>query len=161
MLIRSATLEDAGEICRIYNPYVENTWVTFEEQLVPEEDMRRRIAEVTLVFDWLVLEEDGRLLGYAYSNRWRPRAAYRYSVESTIYLDKEICGKGFGARLYTALIEGQRRRGLHCIMGGIALPNAASVGLHEKLGFRKVAHFEEVGWKLGQWRDVGYWQLQL
>lgn len=161
MIIRNATVHDAAAICGIYNPYVSDTWVTFEEEHVPVEDMKRRIEEVSRSFDWLVIEDQRRVLGYAYSNRWRVRAAYRYSVECTIYLAQDAARRGYGTQLYSALLARQQERGMHCAMGGIALPNAASVALHEKLGFQKVAHFQQVGWKLGQWRDVGYWQRQL
>lgn len=161
MLIRNAVAADAAQICAIYNPYVTNTWVTFEEQPVEEEDMVRRIADISASFDWLVMERNGELVGYAYSNQWRSRSAYRYSVEGTIYLANHVLRGGYGTALYGELILRQRRRGMHCIMGGVALPNEASVRLHEKLCFKKVAHFSEIGWKLGHWRDVGYWQLKL
>src|SRR5690606_39143142 len=99
--------------------------------------------------------------GYAYAARWKGRCAYRYSVESTIYLDLGARRGGIGTVLYAALLERLRSRGYHAVIGGIALPNDASVRLHEQLGFRKVAHFPEVGFKLGRWVDVGYWQIIL
>lgn len=160
-MIRPATPLDAADICRIYNPYVTNTAVTFEEKPVAEENMRARIAEHGTAMPWLVLEDQGVVAGYAYASGWRPRSAYRFSAESTVYVDGTRHHRGFGRQLYTELIRQLRERGMHCVIGGIALPNAASVGLHESLGFQKVAHFAEVGFKLGRWIDVGYWELKL
>jgi phosphinothricin acetyltransferase len=110
---------------------------------------------------WLVAEQDGRLLGYAYATRWRVRPAYRTSVESSVYLGGEAAGRGLGSALYRALLDALRRLDVHMVIGGIAQPNERSVALHEKLGFRKVAHFSEVGRKFGRWIDVGYWELRL
>jgi len=160
-LIRPATPQDAAAICSIYNPYVTGTAITFEEQPVSIEAMQTRITEVIDTFPWLVLEEENVVLGYAYAMPWRARPAYRFSVETTIYLGPSAQKRGFGSALYRALIEGLRGSGLHSAIGGIALPNTASLALHEKLGFKKVAHFSEVGWKFGRWIDVGYWQLNL
>ena len=160
-VIRSASVNDAPDICAIYNAYVKDTVITFEEQEVSAEEMQRRIAEVTQIFPWLVYEVDHRITGYAYASSWKTRSAYRYSVESTIYLDADFHRQGVGHVLYTELLTRLRSLGLHRVIGGIALPNAASVALHEKLGFRKVAHFGEVGFKFGRWIDVGYWQLDI
>ena len=161
-IIRSASSTDAAAISRIYNPYIETTAITFEEVKVTEEEMARRIADVASAeLPWLVLEVGNVLVGYAYATKWRARMAYRFSVESTVYLDPSDAGKGFGTILYNALLQELRRRGLHLVVGGIALPNAGSVALHEKLGFKKVAHFTEVGLKFGRWIDVGYWELNL
>jgi len=160
-MIRSATPADADAICAIYNHYVRNTVVTFEEVPVEAAEMQQRIADVQALFPWLVAEENGRLIGYAYAARWRVRSAYRYSVESTVYLAPDLGGRGWGTRLYRDLLGRLETAGVHAVMGGIALPNVASVALHEKLGFRKVAHFEAVGWKEQRWIDVGYWQRML
>jgi phosphinothricin acetyltransferase len=157
-MIRSATPADADAICVIYNHYIRNTAVTFEEVPVEAAEMRQRIAEVQALFPWLVAEDGGQLVGYAYAARWRVRSAYRYSVESTVYLSPDRVGRGWGSQLYLELFRRLEAAGIHAVMGGITLPNPASVGLHEKLGFRKVAHFEAVGWKGDQWLDVGYWQ---
>ena len=105
------------------------------------------------------MEDEGQVVGYAYASRWKSRCAYRYSVETTVYLSSAATGKGFGSLLYEHLIAELRQRSIHSLIGGIALPNNASVSLHEKLGFEKVAHFKEVGWKFNQWIDVGYWEL--
>jgi phosphinothricin acetyltransferase len=160
-MIRSATIEDAGAICSIYNPYVGETTITFEDQEVSVEAMQARIAEVTVALPWLVFEAEDEVGGYAYATRWRARAAYRYSVETTVYLAPRFQRRGIGQKLYGKLIEKLRGLGVHRAMGGIALPNAGSVALHEKLGFKKVAHFEAVGRKFDRWIDVGYWQLSL
>ena len=160
-MIRNATVEDAGAICAIYNPYVLGSTITFEEEEVPVEAMRARIAEVTETYPWLVYEDRGEVGGYAYAARWRHRAAYRHSVETTVYLAPLFQRQGIGRRLYVELIEKLRALGIHRVMGGIALPNAGSVALHERLGFKKVAHFGEVGRKFDRWIDVAYWQLDL
>jgi len=108
-----------------------------------------------------VWELDGGILGYAYATSWKVRAAYRHAAESSIYLAQEATGRGLGSRLYTALIAELGQRGLHCVIGGAALPNPVSVALHEKLGFTKVGEFREVGFKFGRWIDVAYWELLL
>jgi L-amino acid N-acyltransferase YncA len=159
--IRDATQEDAEAICRIYNPHVLRTIVTFEEIEVTPRQMKDRIAAVTAEFPWLVAERDGALVGYAYASKWRDRTAYRHSSESTVYVDEATQGHGFGKALYAALLEGLRMTPIRTVLGVIALPNAASVALHEKLGFKKVAHLDRVGFKLGRWIDVGYWQILL
>jgi L-amino acid N-acyltransferase YncA len=159
-MFRPVTPADAVTIAAIYNHYVVNTFVTFEEEAVSAMEMQRRFTEVAEArLPWLVWEEAGLILGFAYAGKWKSRCAYRYSVESTIYLEKDAVGHHRGTRLYLALIETLRPRGIHSILGGVALPNTASVALHEKLGFQKIAHFKEVGWKFERWIDVGYWEL--
>lgn len=160
-MLRSCTPADAPQICDIYNYYVRETVITFEEAPVAEREMAGRIADITTRLPWFVWEADGEIIGYAYASAWKGRAAYRHSVESSVYLAPHVTGKGVGTKLYAALIDELRQRGLHCVIGGAALPNPASVALHEKLGFAKVAEFREVGFKLGRWVDVGYWQLLL
>lgn len=158
-MIRNVNIEDAAAICNIYNHYVQNTIITFEEEPVTIEEMQSRIAEVTSSLPWFVFEENGKVVGYAYASQWKSRCAYRFSVESAIYLHPDFIGKGIGRRMYESLISELRNRSLHGAIGGIALPNEGSVALHERLGFVKVAHFKEVGRKFGRWIDVGYWQL--
>lgn len=160
-MLRAVTPRDAEAICAIYNHYVLHTWVTFEEEPVPAGNMATRIRDLTATMPWLVAEVRGQIVGYAYGNKWKERAAYRHSSEVTVYLDREFTGCGIGLMLYMRLIADLRARGFRSIIGGIALPNDASQRLHEKAGFKKVAHFESVGWKFGQWIDVGYWQLTL
>jgi L-amino acid N-acyltransferase YncA len=161
-MIRPALPADAEAIARICNYYILNTVITFEELVITPQDITRRLDDVyTASLPWLVAVSSGRIVGYAYASMWKERSAYRYSVESTVYLDPEALGVGFGSQLYENLLTNLRQQKLHTVIGGIALPNEASIRLHEKCGFRKVAHFKEVGHKFGQWVDVGYWQLTL
>ncbi len=159
-MVRPATPADASAICAIYDHYIHHTVVTFEEEPVPANVMAARMAEVHPL-PWLVLEEAGTITGYAYAGLWRTRAAYRNTVETTVYLAPDATGAGRGMMLYTALLDLLREQRLHVAMGVIALPNDASVALHEKLGFHRAGLFTEVGWKFGRWVDVGYWQLML
>ncbi len=159
--IRPVAAADASAVARIYNRYVRETVVTFEEQPIDDGEMARRIAEVTAGYPWLVSEQDGELAGYACASSWKRRSAYRHTAESTVYLAPRFTGRGIGSALYRQLIAAMRERGLHAAIGGIALPNPASVALHEKLGFVHIGHFREVGWKFGRWVDVGYWELVL
>jgi phosphinothricin acetyltransferase len=161
MLIRPAHVADAAAISEIYNHFVRETIVTFEEVPVSEVEMARRIASVTERFPWHVCEDENGLAGYAYAAPWMTRSAYRLSVETTVYVGPGRAGRGFGSRLYETLLEDLRERRLHLAVGGIALPNPASIALHEKLGFRHVGRFREVGFKFGRWIDVGYWELKL
>ena len=160
-MIRSVTTEDAERICEIYNYYILNTVITFEETTVETDEMKNRIEKISSKYPYLVYEEDGNVVGYAYATEWRVRAAYRNSVETTVYLKDGYSGKGIGSKLYFELIKLLKERGFHAIIGGIALPNDASIALHEKSGYVKVAHFKEVGFKFGKWVDVGYWELIL
>lgn len=160
-MIRSATIEDAAQLCDIYNHYILQTVITFEEQPVTVEEMAQRVQDTLQNLPWLVWEEGHRLLGFCYASRWKGRCAYRYSAESTIYLRPDAAGKRLGSRLYAALLGELKQRRFHTVIGGIALPNPASVALHERFGFERVAQFKQVGHKFGQWIDVGYWQLLL
>lgn len=162
VIIRPARKCDAAEIVDIYNPYVLETCITFETEPVGVGEMTQRISEnLESCLPWLVAMASDRVVGYAYASKWKGRCAYQHSVESTVYLDYRHTGKGIGLFLYTALIDAVRARSMHTVIGGIALPNAPSVRLHEHLGFKKIAHFEEVGYKRDRWVDVGYWQLLL
>lgn len=158
-MIRNVHPDDALSICAIYNHYIEHTAITFEEEILAPEEMRQRILETTQTYPWLVYEENGELLGYAYGRKWRERSAYRHSAELTVYLDPSTVGRGIGTELFGALLAELRNREIHCVIGGAALPNPASIALLERFGLRKVAHFSQVGYKLGRWIDVGYWQL--
>lgn len=162
MILRDATADDAPAIAAIYNPYILDTTISFEEDPVTDAEMARRIADVQGGgLPWLVAELDGAVIGYAYATKWRVRHAYRHSVESSVYLAPAAARKGIGSALYSALLERLRAGGYHLVIGGIALPNDASVALHEKMGYEKAAHFKEVGFKFGRWLDVGYWQKKL
>jgi phosphinothricin acetyltransferase len=161
-MIRTVTPEDAPSIASLYNHYVLNTAISFETDAVSPNEMASRIREVTAAgLPWLVAEFNDRVVGYAYASKWKGRCAYRFSVESSVYVDAEHTGKGIGSALYDALLDRLRSGKTHVVIGGIALPNEGSVALHERFGFRKVAHFSEVGYKFERWIDVGYWQATL
>jgi L-amino acid N-acyltransferase YncA len=160
-MIRSVSSSDAEDICDIYNHYVKNSVITFEEIEVSLEDMRLRIAGVTAKLPWIVFCEKEKILGYAYAGEWKLRCAYKFSVETTVYLHSDATGKGIGTILYQELIERLTKLDLHVAIGGISLPNDGSIALHEKFGFEKIAHFKEVGYKFNKWVDVGYWELIL
>jgi phosphinothricin acetyltransferase len=158
-MIRPVTTADAAGICAIYNHYVLETTITFEEAAVTPAEMEARIRDTLESLPWLVWEDPAGVRGFAYASKWKGRCAYQHSAEVTVYLDPQSTGRGLGSRLYEALLMDLGQRSFHAVIGGIALPNEASIALHQRLGFRKVAHFEQVGWKFGQWIDVGYWQL--
>jgi len=160
-MIRPATPDDASAIVDIYNHYVATTVISFEERPVTPDEMAGRIRDVIAALPWLVYESEGRVVGYAYATKWRVRSAYRYSAETSVYVAPGQGGKGIGSTLYKALLEELRAREIHMAIGGIAQPNPASVALHERLGFEKVAHFKQVGRKFDRWIDMGYWELQL
>ena len=158
VIVRSANAADAGACAGIYAPVVRDTVISFEDVPPTVEEMGRRIGKAPA---WLVAESDGVVLGYAYASSHRERAAYRFAVDFTVYLGEGARGRGLGRRLYEELIVACRDRGFHRAYGGIALPNEASVRLHEAVGFRPVGVYERVGWKFGAWHDVGWWQLDL
>lgn len=149
-------------IAQIYNHYVKESVITFEEEPVTDSEMAARIAEVrSASLPWLIAEDSSQLTGYAYAAPWRKRSAYRFSVESTVYVAPEWVGRGVGSLLYGVFLPILQAQQIHAVMGGIALPNEASIVLHEKFGFRKVAEFHQVGFKFNRWIDVGYWQRLL
>ncbi|MDO9275443.1 MAG: N-acetyltransferase family protein [Lutibacter sp.] len=160
-MIRKVRLEDARELAEIYNYYVLNSCVTFEELAVSTEEMCGRIEATNSKFPWIVFEKNKEILGYAYASAWKLRSAYKHTIESTIYLKMEATKNGIGTLLYSALIGQLSDLGFHAVIGGISLPNKASVALHEKLGFEKIAQFKEVGYKFKKWIDVGYWELTI
>lgn len=161
-MIRDATIGDAGDICAIYNYYIENTVISFEEQPLAVEEMQQRMETIfSYKLPWLVYSDNNTIVGYAYATRWHHRASYKYSVEVSVYLKHDMMGNGIGGSLYAELIARLKALKYHAVIGGIALPNAASVALHEKFGFRQVAHYRETGFKNGNWIDVGYWELIL
>jgi L-amino acid N-acyltransferase YncA len=159
--VRAVKYADAARITEIYNHYILNTLITFEEQSLGPEDILARIKSITADYPWLVYEDNGRIVGYAYAARWKERSAYRHTVEAAIYVDVQDTGKHVGSQLTTALLDELRGMKIHSVLAGIALPNGASVALCEKFGFAKVGQLKEVGYKLNQWVDVGYWELIL
>lgn len=170
--IRPAESRDADGIARIYNHYVKHSIATFEEQQVSVDQMAERVhAVIQHPLPWLVAETDDmtagnvtdkvsdRIIGYAYACPWKTRSGYRYTVEVSVYVDAENTSAGLGTQLYQALFAALKKYPIHSIIGGIALPNDACVALHEKMGFKQVAHFKQTGYKFDQWIDVTYWQL--
>lgn len=161
-MIRDAIPTDAAAIAAIYNHYIERTTITFEADALGDDDMRARIAKARSGgYPWLVWDDAGELRGYAYASKFRDRAAYRFTAEVTIYLAPGASRQGIGSRLYSELIARLRAAGAHLVVGVVALPNQASVALHESLGFTHVGTFSESGRKFGRWIDVGFWQLRL
>ena len=160
-LIRHATAEDAPSCAAIYAPFVRDSWVSFELDPPNPDEMARRIAEYGPSHAWLVAELDGGLAGYAYASPHRTRAAYASSCDVAVYVDLAHARRGIGRALYGTLLPLLAGKRLHAAFAGIALPNAGSIGLHEALGFTPVGVYREVGWKLGAWRDVGWWQRLL
>ena len=159
-MIRTVRLTDAATLANIYNYYVENTIITFEEESISEQTFRSRIqTSIEQQNLWLVLEDQNEIVGYAYSSPWKSRSAYQYTHEITIYLNPEHAGKGFGSTLVNSLLLQLKNTRVRNLIAIIALPNEASIALHEKLGMEKVAHFSKVGYKFSEWIDVGYWQL--
>jgi phosphinothricin acetyltransferase len=156
--IRNAKVEDAEAIAEIYNYYITDTHHTFETDPVSVEMMAARIVAVRKRFPFLVAEVDGVPMGYAYAVRFKLREAYEHSAEVSIYVRSDSKQRGLGTSLYSKLFTEIYDTNTHAIIAGIALPNDSSVRFHEKLGFEKVAHFKEVGYKLGRWIDVGYWE---
>lgn len=159
MEIRKVGISDAEQIAEIYNYYVLNSHSTFEIESVGVVEMKKRIGEISAKHPYFVLIEEGKILGYAYAAQYKTRAAYQTSVEISVYVRNGVTQKGIGTRLYSKLFEELAESKTHAVIAGIALPNEASIKLHEKFGMEKVAHFREVGFKLGRWIDVAYWEL--
>lgn len=160
--IRSAQASDGAALVEIYNHYIQTSTVTFEETLLSPEQMAARLDGVLgRDLPWLIAEDEDRILGYAYATPWRERSAYRHSVEVSAYVAPGQLGSGIGSALYARLLPRLEALSVHTALAVVPLPNPASVALYAKLGFVKVAHLKEVGYKLGRWVDVGYWQLAL
>jgi phosphinothricin acetyltransferase len=152
---------DAAACAAIYAPFVSDSWISFELDPPTPAEIAARIASYGASHGWLVAEVGGEVAGYAYGSPHRERAAYASSCDVAVYVDPAHSRQGIGRALYQALLPALAERGFHAAYAGIALPNAASVGLHEAMGFASVGVYREVGWKLGQWRDVGWWQRLL
>jgi L-amino acid N-acyltransferase YncA len=160
--VRSALPEDALQISEIYNHYIKTSTITFEEEPVSASEMEARVREIqSLSYPWLVATTGSDVLGYAYGGKWKVRAAYRYASEITVYVRAGMERSGVGSALYGQLLPALKDIGVHTVIGGVALPNEASVRLHEKFGFEKCAHFKAVGFKFDRWIDVAYWQRTL
>jgi phosphinothricin acetyltransferase len=160
-MIRPVKESDAEAILGIYNYYIENTVVTFEELPLSLAEMSARIRAISANYPYLVREDEGEVTGYAYVNTWKERSAYKYSAETSVYLKHGTQGKGWGKELLGSLLEAVKTTHLHNLISGITLPNEASIGMVEHFGYKKIGQFHEVGFKKGKWMDVGYWELIL
>lgn len=160
-IIRPAREGDAEAIAGIYAPAVSGNATSFETDPPGPAEMARRVRETMARFPWLVCEDRGRVLGYAYASRHRDRAAYQWSVEVSVYIHPEARRTGVGRALYTSLFEVLKLQGFHNAYAGITLPNPASVGLHEAMGFTPVGTYRAIGFKMGAWHDVGWWEKTL
>jgi phosphinothricin acetyltransferase len=159
--IRLATPDDAAGVQAIYAPVVRDTAISFELEPPSVEEMAQRMAETLARLPWLVCERRGDILGYVYAGRHRSRPAYQWSVDVSVYVQAQARGSGVGGALYRSLFAVLALQGFYNAYAGITLPNPASVGLHESLGFQPVGVYRAVGYKLGAWHDVGWWQLRL
>jgi phosphinothricin acetyltransferase len=164
IVIRAARPEDAAAIAAIYAPHVLTGTVSFETEAPDTRAMRTRMAASDGLYPWIVAtngDEDGGVIAYAYATRFRDRPAYRYVVETSIYVAGTVQRQGAGRLLYEALIDTLRAQGFTQAIGAIALPNEGSISLHEAVGFRRAGVYREVGYKNRQWIDVGFWQCEL
>jgi L-amino acid N-acyltransferase YncA len=161
LIIRPATAADAVACAAIYAPFVTDSWVSFELTPPDASEIASRIADYSKTHRWLIADADGEVAGYAYGSPHRTREAYRSSCDVAVYVDPVFARQGAGRALYGALLPDLQERGYHAVFAGIALPNDASIGLHEAADFTPVGVYREVGWKLGSWRDVGWWQRLL
>lgn len=161
LLLRPARPDDANAVAAIYAPIVRDTPISFEIDPPSSEEIQRRIQGLREVHPWIVCCEGAAVLGYAYASRHHERAAYRWSVDVSVYVDAAQRGRSAGAGLYHALLEILRLQGFRRVYAGITLPNPASVGLHESVGFTQVGVYRSVGFKFGAWHDVGWWERGL
>lgn len=159
--IRLATTDDAAAIAGIYGPYCESTVISFEEGAPSADEMARRITAILATRPWIVLEDDRTIVGYAYASAHHERAAYRWSVSTAIYIDRACQRLGAGRALYTTLFELLRHLGYYTAVAGITVPNPASVGLHKAMGFELVGEYRDIGFKLGAWRNVAWYQAPI
>jgi L-amino acid N-acyltransferase YncA len=161
MRIRLASEDDASGILSIYTPYITNTSFTFETEVPAENEFKERINKYSLKYPWLVCEKNGQIAGYAYASQYRERTAYQWSAECSVYVHDGFQRRGAAQALYSALFAILKRQGFMNVYAVINLPNDNSVALHERMGFTYFATYKKVGYKLGQWKNVGWWRLQL
>jgi L-amino acid N-acyltransferase YncA len=159
--VRIATEADAEAIAAIYAPYVLETPISFEEIPPSADEIARRLSSAVETFPYLVFADGGGVLGYAYGSAHRMKPAYRWSVETTVYVARHAHRQGIGRKLYTELLDVLTRQGFHAAFAGIVPPNAESVGLHEAMGFSYLGTFPEIGFKHGKWHDLGWWRRTL
>ncbi|MFI0430116.1 GNAT family N-acetyltransferase [Mariniflexile sp. HMF6888] len=160
-MMRPVTVADAQQLVAIYNYYVIHSIVTLDLVPFSARDFEEKISSISSRFPFIVYEENDEILGYAYASTFRTKPAYNKTVELTIYLKHHALGKQIGKKMYSELIQQLKAENYHVLIGGLTLPNEASVKLHEGFGFEKVAHFKEVGYKFDKWHDVGFWQLTI
>lgn len=160
-IIRPVSPQDALDIAEIYNEYILHSTATFETEPLSVEEMRIRLCEISADFPYFVYERQGRVMGYCYAHLWKERAAYCHTYETTIYLHPQVLGASIGKRLMQKLIETCRERDCHALIACITEENEASCRFHERLGFRRVSHFRQVGRKLGRWLDIVDYELLL
>jgi L-amino acid N-acyltransferase YncA len=160
-VIRLATAHDAAPVQGIYAPIVRDTVISFEIDPPSVAEMRQRILDTLVQWPWLVCERDAAVIGYAYAGKYHVRAAYQWSVDVSVYIHEDARRCGVGRALYSALLRILMLQGFYNAQAGITLPNAASVGLHEAMGFQPIGVYRKIGYKLGAWHDVGWWQLPL
>ncbi len=152
--VRMATLEDAPAIYTIYEPYILNTAITFEYDIVPLEEFRKRMETVLCQYPWLVYEKDGRILGYAYGSRFKERAAFQWDCECSVYIDQDVHRQGIATALYNCLFELLEKQGYYTVYALITYHHESSTKLHQKFGFTKVGVYPKTGYKLGKWWDL-------
>ena len=160
-IIRLATSKDAEAILNIYAPYIQHTSITFEQDVPSLKDFESRIMDYLKSWPWLVCEMDGKLAGYAYASRYRERVCYQWSVECSVYIHNDYQQAGLGNVLYEGLMKILKKQGFINVYAVINLPNPKSVSFHERFGFKWFATYDHVGFKLGEWKNVGWWQLML
>lgn len=160
-MIRPFEIKDTKQLLDIYNYYVLNSVATFDDAVLPFEVFLEKVTTINNTYPFLVFEEHDELLGYAYGSKFRPKPAYSNTVESTVYVKHGQHGKQIGSLLYGELLKELKKENYHVVLGVLTLPNEVSVKLHEKFGFKQVAHLKEVGLKFNKWLDVGFWQLSL
>jgi phosphinothricin acetyltransferase len=161
MRVRLATPADGAACAAIYGPYVRDTAISFETTPPTADDMAGRIVRTIERTPWVVVEVDGVVRAYAYGTRHRERAAYDWTVETTVYVDREFAQRGLGRAAMTAVVSVLRLQGAHLLVAGVTLPNPGSVRLHESLGYRPIGEFEAIGWKFGAWHGVAWFALEL
>ncbi|MCB4799733.1 GNAT family N-acetyltransferase [Neotamlana laminarinivorans] len=160
-MIRPFKVEDTSQILEIYNYYVLNSTATFDLEISEFKSFQEKLIGINNNFPFLVFEENNQILGYAYGSKFRPRPAYNDTVESTVYVKHNVHGKQIGTKLYIQLLKQLKIQQFHTVLGVLTVPNVGSVKLHENLGFKQVAELKEVGFKFGEWQNVGFWQLKL
>lgn len=158
-MIRSFNINDTQTLLEIYNYYVLNTTATFDIEPLSLKVFKEKLININAQYPFIVYEENDEILGYAYGSRFRPKPAYNYVAESTVYVRHNAHGKQIGTKLYAELLRLLKETNLHTVLGVLTIPNEASIKLHEKFGFEQVANLKEVGLKFGEWQNVGIWQL--